>query len=162
MTTFRTISLFAATLTMGLAAGLFYVYSYSIMPGLARTDDRTFVSAMNRLNEAITNGWFAISFGGAVLFTALATALHFGSGQRSVLPWLVAALVLYLAVLVITFAVNIPLNDELLRGDHAADLAAVRERFEGTWVRWNVVRSIGSVGAFGCLLWALVQHGRTT
>ena len=160
---FRTGSLVAAAITTGLAAGLFYAYSYSVMPGLGRTDDRTFVMGMQRINEAILNGWFALCFAGALVFTALAAALHIPRDGRSVLPWIVAALVLYLAVLVITFTVNVPLNDQLNAAgdpDRAADLAAVRERFEATWVRWNHVRTVGNLAALGCLLWALVLHGR--
>ena len=41
----RAVSLLAATLTMGLVAGVFALYSHTIMPGLKHTDDRTFVSA---------------------------------------------------------------------------------------------------------------------
>jgi uncharacterized membrane protein len=41
-----------------------------------------------------------------------------------------------------------------------AVLAAVRAHFEATWVRWNIVRAVLNAGAFGCLLWALVVHGR--
>lgn len=159
----RTGSVVAAALTTGLAAGLFYAYSYSVMPGLGRADDRTFVLGMQRINVAILNGWFALCFAGALVFTALAAALHIPSGGRSVLPWLVAALVLYVAVLVVTFAVNVPLNNQLNAAgdpDRVADLAAVRERFEATWVRWNIVRTAASTAAFGCLLWALVLHGR--
>ena len=160
---FRAGSLVAAALTTGLAAGLFYAYSYSVMPGLGRADDRTFVMGMQRINAAILNGWFALCFAGALVFTALAAALHVPGGGRSVLPWIVAALVLYVAVLVVTFAVNVPLNDQLDAAgdpDQAADLAAVRQRFEAAWVRWNIVRTAASASAFGCLLWALVLHGR--
>ncbi|WFE53820.1 hypothetical protein [Micromonospora sp. WMMD1155] len=38
--------------------------------------------------------------------------------------------------------------------------AAVRERFETTWVRDNVVRAVASTGAFGLLAWALVVSAR--
>jgi uncharacterized membrane protein len=158
----RGAALIAATLTTGLVAGLFYAYSMSVMPGLGKSADRTFVEAMQRINVAILNGWFAIGFGGALVFTALAAALHLG-GARSVLLWTVAALVLYVAVLAITFRFNVPLNNELVAAgeiDKIPDLAAVRERFEAAWVRWNVVRTVVNTAAFGCLTWALVLFGR--
>jgi len=160
---FRTGSVIAATLTTGLAAGLFYAYSYSVMPGLGRADDRTFVTAMQRINVAILNGWFALCFAGALVFTALAAALHVPRGGRSALPWIVAALVLYIVVLGVTFAVNVPLNNQLDAAgdaDRVPELAAVRRRFEASWVRWNIVRTAASTASFGCLLWALVLHGR--
>jgi uncharacterized membrane protein len=52
---FRSGTLAAATLTTGLMAGLYYAYAYSVMLGLSRTDDRTFVSAMQQINVAILN-----------------------------------------------------------------------------------------------------------
>jgi uncharacterized membrane protein len=148
--------LVAAVVTNGLMAGLFAAYSYAVMPGLGRTGDRTFVEAMQQTNAAILNGWFGICFGGAVVFAALAAVLHRG---RPGLGWIVAGLVLYVAVLAVTFAVNVPLNDALAAAGNA-DPAAARAGFEGVWVRWNVVRAVLSTGAFGCLTWALVTVGR--
>jgi uncharacterized membrane protein len=151
MSGWGTAALVAAVITNGLMAGLFAAYSYAVMPGLGRSDDRTFVEAMQQTNTAILNGWFGLCFGGAVLFAAAAVLLHLG---RPGLLWIVAGLVLYVAVLVVTFGVNVPLNDALAVA--GPDLAAARATFEGTWVRWNVVRAVLSTGAFGCLTWALV------
>ncbi|MET8046386.1 MULTISPECIES: anthrone oxygenase family protein [unclassified Streptosporangium] len=160
---FRGVALVAATITVGLMAGLFYAYTCSVMPGLGQTDDRTFVGAMRRINVAILNGWFAVCFGGALVLTVLAALLHLHREGRPVLPWIVAALVLYVVVLVITMRVNVPLNNALDAAgepDGVADLAAVRERFEAMWVRWNLARTVACVAAFGCLAWALVLYGR--
>jgi uncharacterized membrane protein len=66
--TFRAVTLMAATLSMGLVAGVFGLYWHTIMPGLARTDDRTFVGAFQALDRAIINPWFmAGGFLGAVV-----------------------------------------------------------------------------------------------
>ncbi|GAA4462406.1 anthrone oxygenase family protein [Phytohabitans houttuyneae] len=154
----RTISLVLSLLTTGLAAGLFYTYSMSVMPGLARVGDRTFVEAMSSINKAILNGWFAIAFGGALLFTAVAALLHLGAGHRAALPWIVAALVLYVAQLAVTFTVNVPLNNDLVAVNlDTGDLAAARERFEAAWVRWNVVRTLLVTGAFGAMIGAALK-----
>src|SRR5919106_4952392 len=106
-------ALLAATLVMGLMAGVFGLYSHTIMPGLEKTDDRTFVGAFQEIDRAIMNPWFMASFMGALILTAVAAALHLREDERSVLPWIVAALVLYVVVFVVTIAVNVPLNDEL-------------------------------------------------
>ncbi|MCX5065384.1 DUF1772 domain-containing protein [Micromonospora lupini] len=159
----RSASLLAATVTTGLTAGLFAAFAYAVMPGLSRTDDRTLVLAMQRINESILNGWFAVCFGGALVCTLLAAALHLGAGRRAVLPWIVAALLLYLVVLGVTAVVNVPLNTVLAQAgdvDRITDLAALRERFEVAWVRGNVVRAVASTGAFGLLAWALAAAGR--
>jgi len=61
MTLLRTLTLMGATLTMGLVAGAFALYAHSIMPGLRKTDDRTFVAAFQQLDRAIINPWFMIT-----------------------------------------------------------------------------------------------------
>lgn len=152
-------SLVAATVAMGLMAGLFAAFAYSVMPGLRRTDDRAFVAAMRRINVAILNGWFFVIFFGAAVFTVLAAALRLGADGRAALPWIVAAFVLYAAALGITIAVNVPLNNALeAAGDTApgAELATVRQGFEAPWIRWNAARAGTSVAAFGCLTVALL------
>jgi uncharacterized membrane protein len=162
----RSAVLIAATMATGLMAGVFGLYANTIMPGLGRTDDRTFVGAFQSIDKAIINPLFLAIFFGAVLFTGLAAVVHLGKAERAVLPWIVAALLLYLIVLIVTIAVNVPLNDGLKaagEADRIPDLAAVRQRFnEATWIRWNLFRALLSAVAFGCLTWALVLHGRMT
>ena len=159
----RGAALIAATMTTGLMAGVFALYANSIMPGLRRTDDRTFVGAFQSIDRAIINPWFMVCFFGALVLTGLAAGLHLGADGRAVLPWIASAFVLYLAAVVITLAVNVPLNDRLKAAgdpDRIADLTAVRKRFnEARWAAWNLVRTLTSVGAFGCLAWALVAYG---
>ncbi|MFC8716989.1 DUF1772 domain-containing protein [Kitasatospora sp. NPDC057198] len=160
MAVLRTATLIGAVLLTGLSAGLFYSYACSVMPGLAKADDRVFVETMQRVNTAILNGWFMLSFLGALLLIAAAGLLQWRGGDRTVLLWIAAAAVLYLAMLVITGAVNVPLNDKLAAaGDPRtlADPAAVRAAFEDTWVRWNLVRAVTSTAAFGCLIGALAR-----
>jgi uncharacterized membrane protein len=164
MTELRAISLVAATLTMGLVAGAFALYAHTVMPGLKKTDDRTFVAAFQSLDRAIINPWFmAGGFLGALVFTIAAAVAHLG---QDALPWIVAALVLYAIAFVITIAVNVPLNDALKGAgdpDRISDLAAVRERFdEARWAAFNLVRVVTSTAAFACLAWALVVYGRAT
>jgi uncharacterized membrane protein len=164
MEALQAVVLMTATIAMGLMAGVFCLYANTIMPGLGRTDDRTFVGAFQAIDTAIINPLFLATFFGALVLTALATALHLGDDVRSVLPWLAAALLLYLAVFGVTVRVNVPLNDGIKAAgdpDRIADLGTVRERFdEATWIRWNLFRAVASTSAFGCLAWALVQYGR--
>jgi uncharacterized membrane protein len=160
---FQGAALVAATITVGIMTGVFHLYAYAIMPGLGKTDDRTFIGAFQSIDRAIINPLFLATFLGALVFTGLAALAGLGGDGRSVLPWVVAALVLYALVVVLTFGVNVPLNDQLKAAgdpDRIADLAAVRARFdEARWVRWNLVRAAASTAAFGCLTWALVLHG---
>jgi uncharacterized membrane protein len=127
-------------------------------------DDRTFVAALQSIDRAIINPWFrGGQFFGALVFTVVAAIAHLG---RDPLPWIAAALVLYLVTVAVTIAVNVPLNDAIKAAgdpDRIADLAAVRQRFdEARWTSWSLVRVATSVVASGLLAWALVLHGRST
>ena len=150
--------LFAATLTVGLMAGVFAIYANAIMPGLRSTDDRTFVAAFQAIDRAIINPLFLGTFFGALVFTGAAAALHL---DRAGLPWIAAALVLYLPTVVVTVAVHVPSNNVIkAAGDPAglADLGAVRASFdERRWVRWNLVRVALTMLAFGSLVFALAR-----
>ncbi len=87
------------------------------------------------------------------------------SAGRSSPCWVAVAFGLHLATVVITLAVHEPLNMVVRAAGHPsriADLAAVREAFHETrWVAWNILRTVATTAAFGCLGWALVLHGRT-
>jgi uncharacterized membrane protein len=151
----------AAVLVMGLMAGVFGLWAHTIMPGLRHTDDRTFVGAFQSLDRAIINPWFMAAFFGALVLTGLAAVLHLSGDKRNVLPWIGTAFVLYLVAVVITLAVNVPLNDAIkAAGDPAriGDLAAVRRHFdEARWSAWNLVRTLTSTAAFGCLVAAAMM-----
>jgi len=164
MAGFRSTILVLATMATGLTAGVFWIYGNALMPGLRATDDRTFVGAFQSIDRAIINPWFiGGGFFGALILTAVAAGLHLGADWRSTLPWIVAALVLHLVVVIITVSVNVPLNDAIkAAGDPATiDVAAVREAFEeAKWVAWNWVRVGLDIAAFAALSVALVLHGR--
>ncbi|MGH3871516.1 MAG: DUF1772 domain-containing protein [Pseudonocardiaceae bacterium] len=160
----RAATLVAATVTTGLLAGLFFAYSVSVMPGLGRTGDRTFIDAMQQINEAIVNPWFFSVFGGAAALTIIAAAVHLPRSGRTVLPWIVAAAVLNGAGFAFSFGFDVPLNHALAAAgppDQITDLTQVRTAFEAAWVRWNNARAVAHTAAFGCLTWALVIYGRT-
>jgi uncharacterized membrane protein len=134
------------------------------MPGLKKTDDRTFIGAFQYIDRAIINPWFmGGGFVGALVFTLAAGIVNIG---EDALVWVVAAFVLYLVTFVITIAINVPLNDGLKEAgepDQITDLGAVRARFnEQRWAQWNLLRVLASTTAFGCLAWALVVHGGST
>lgn len=150
----------AAIVAMGLISGTFYIFSCGVMPGLGRSDDRVFIEVMQNTNDAFNNPVFFASFIGALLFTAISTWQLRGTSSYR---WVLAALVLYLVAFAVTSVVHVPLNEELAdAGDPAkiADPAAVREKFEDTWLAWNVVRTLVSTVAIGLLARALVLFGR--
>lgn len=139
----------AARVLAGLLAGVYVGFVVGVMPALRGVDDRTFVDVMQRINVSIVNPVFVAIFLGAPALAVWAALL-----DRSAVAWVAATL--GVATLVVSFAVNIPLNDELQRVslDGAVDTVvhAARARFEGRWVAWNGVRAVTGAASLLCLL----------
>jgi uncharacterized membrane protein len=159
---FRSIMTFRAlayVITTGLTAGVLFAFACSVMPGLGRTDDRTFISAFQGADAAIVaSPPFLAAFVGSPVLTFVALLLHLGEGSRAALGWVIAAFVLTIATIAITRAVHLPLNAAIKAAgdvDAMSDRAEVRERVEGRWVRWNIVRTVTATAALGCLAVAL-------
>lgn len=135
--------LFAAAVSLGLMAGLFFAFANAVMPALRGADDGTVTDVMRRINASIQNPLFGLLFAGTLVLTAVAAV------QRPGDPGVLIGLVLYLATLVITVVVHLPLNNRLDRdGDRAA--------FFDRWVRFNHLRTLTCVGAFAAVVWSLV------
>ena len=153
----------AAVIAMGLLAGLFYFSSIAVMPALTAADDRTLVDAMQQMIDKIENPAFFLTLLGAPLLAAVALSQARRSGSPKTAGWIVAGLALYTVMVLVTIAVRFPLNDDLMNAgdpDRIENLAAVRDDFVTPWVAWDIVRTLATAAAFGCLVWALVLRGR--
>lgn len=140
-------TLAVATVLMGLSAGFFFAYQFSVIRGLADVDDETYVTTFRALNDTIRNPYFGIVFFGTVPTTALALALNW---HRPPARWaIITALTFYLGCMAITVAGNVPLNDEL--ATTTAGFAEARVDFEGPWNRLNLVRTIAVTAGFAAL-----------
>ena len=153
----------AAAASLGLMAGVFWLYAHSIMPGLRGQDDRTFVGAFQGIDGAIINPMFMATFFGALLLSGAAALVELGDGEGAVAAWSAVACGLYLLVVAITVRVHVPLNDGIKgAGDpDRIDVASVRSGFEAPRVRWNLVRTVLCTASFACSCWALVELGQT-
>jgi uncharacterized membrane protein len=146
----------AAIVLGALQAGTYYAWASGVMPGLGRVDDRTFVHAMQQMNVAIVNPVFLTSFLGAPAAAAL-SAVAVGGAARS---WAIAGAGLAVTTVVITGALNVPLNNALDAAgpvDSIRDLAAVRSDFESAWRRWNVLRTLTSTASVAALAVAALR-----
>jgi uncharacterized membrane protein len=155
--------LIAATVAMGLIAGVYYAFACAVMPGLHASDDLTFIQAMQQINVKIENPVFFASFFGAFGLTCAAAIQQRRRGGGEIQKWIVIALALYTIGLLTTMGFNIPLNTNLkdAGNPHAiADLAGVRKSFENPWVAWNIIRALVSTAAIVCLGKALLLRGR--
>jgi uncharacterized membrane protein len=154
--------LVASTVTVGLMAGFFYAYACSVMVGLDRVDDRTFIVTMQWINATVRNAAFAPAFFGSLVLTIAAAVVAVVAGHSS-RGWIAAAAVLYAAAFSVTLALNVPLNEHLAAAgpaDQVSDLAAVRAAFEGSWIRWNLLRTGLTIASLTALSIALLRHGQ--
>ncbi|WP_326700275.1 DUF1772 domain-containing protein [Streptomyces sp. NBC_01754] len=158
--------LVVSVLCTGLMAGLFFAYDISVMPGLAELDDRTYATAMQRFNAMLDgSALFGLLFVATLGLTVAGAIVAFRGKRRAVAVPLVVAAACYLVVLVITVAVNLPLNADLeALGDAATaqELHAVIKDFKSVWVPMNVVRTVLCVLSLGALCFSLIRYGRAT
>ncbi|MNY37427.1 hypothetical protein D3C86_1719890 [compost metagenome] len=152
--------LIATTIASALIAGLFYGYSCSVNPGLARLSDEGYLLAMQSINRAILNPLFFISFMGSLLLLPLSTFLTYTQPVSSRFLLLLAATLVYVVcVFGITMFCNVPLNDMLdksnLKPASAEELTALRTKFENTWNKWHNIRTIASIVTFILVLFSL-------
>ena len=118
---------------------------------------------MQQMIDKIENPAFYLTLLGAPTLAVVALVQARRSGASGTARWIVAGLVLYTVMAFVTFTFHFPLNDELIEAGKPGrieDLAAVRDDFVTPWVAWNIVRTVASTAAFGCLAWALVLRGR--
>ena len=157
----RLLTLTLAILTTGLISGFFYAYACSVTLGLALLPDEQYVEAMQAINATVRNGVFAFSFFGAALSVLLALAVHASRLRSRRFVLIALAAVLYIGGgFMVTFLVNVPMNEELARVGEVgpATLAQVRAQYEGPWNFWNGVRTVFSSLTFVTLIVACLSR----
>jgi uncharacterized membrane protein len=146
----------AALVGTAMIGGVCFCFGTAIMGSLQRMPAGQGATAMNLINVRIQNPLFLLIFmGTALVCVALGIiALVKDSPGKW---WLVAGAALYLVgVIVLSFAVNIPLNDKLAAIDpNSAAGAAEWTKYLANWNPANNVRTLASalgVIAFGLAL----------
>lgn len=71
------IVLILAATAAALMAGLFYSWSCSVVPGLAKLSDANYLASMQAMNKAILNPVFFSSFFGTLLLLPISTFIHY-------------------------------------------------------------------------------------
>ncbi|MEL6892416.1 MAG: DUF1772 domain-containing protein [Actinomycetota bacterium] len=154
----RRASLVVAGTLVGLAAGFFFTYQFSIVPALAEVDDVVYVETFQSINDTIRNAPFGIVFFGTIPALCAALALHARATWRR-RNAIIVALIAYVAVFAITATANVPLNDELglVTERTSAALADARGDFEGAWNRLNLARALLSAASLVAVVVAAVS-----
>jgi uncharacterized membrane protein len=117
---------------------------------------RLLALSLATLTTGLISGFF-----GAVLSLLLALALHAARLRSRRFVFVALAAALYVGGgFVVTFLVNVPMNEELAHAGEAspAALARVRDGYEGPWNFWNWVRTVFSSLAFLALIGACLSR----
>jgi uncharacterized membrane protein len=142
--TLTLIAAFLNLLLLGGAYGVFFTYSNSVVPGLDKADPEKAVEAMRRMNVAIINPTFMLTFIGPVVTSAGTGFLLLGLDEDTSAYLYFAAAALYLVgSLVITGRVNVPLNNAL-ENSTSTDWPKRWADFSPRWRPWNTVRTLTS------------------
>jgi uncharacterized membrane protein len=153
---FEMIVLLIGILFTGLTAGLCFTWANAITPGIGRLDDLTFLKAFQSMNRAIINPSFLMVFLGPCLLLFVNALLFKNSNQTTFISFLVAAILFFAGIGLVTIFKNVPLNELLdntvLENTTQVELADLRKTFEKPWNRWHAVRTVCSFAAFSLLI----------
>lgn len=161
--TFANITLLATALTTALIAGLFYAWSCSVIPGVGKLSDASYLAALQSMNREILNPVFFMSFMGTLLLLPLSTWLQYNPAAPMRFYLLLGATLLYgIGTFGVTIFGNVPLNN-MLDGFHiqsvsAEELSRQRTLFEEPWNRLHGIRTIVNVLALVLVLIALMVN----
>ena len=140
----------AATLGTGMMAGLFFIFSATIMTALGRLPPSSGISAMQSINVVILNPWFFLVFFGtaaASLVLGIVALLDMRAAGSSAM--MVAAALLYLVGgIAVTIICNVPLNDRLAIVEPGSEQAVtVWAHYLDVWTKWNHVRTMSCLAS---------------
>lgn len=132
----------------GLMAGLFFVFSFSVMEALRQMPAHEGMRAMQLINRTILNPVFLGAFLGTAAACLLVAIIAVWQREPGYL-WAVCGAAFYLAGgFGVTAACNVPLNNALdVQAPGSAEASEVWSDYLKRWTRWNHVRTIACIVA---------------
>jgi uncharacterized membrane protein len=152
-----TVLTFVAALGSGLMAGLFFVFSNTVMAAFGRLPPANGIAAMNAINVTIVNGVFLSVFMGTAVISALLIVGWLFSWVPSGGTFVLAASLVYLiGIIGVTMVFNVPMNDALAAVQpDSTEGAALWQDYLQRWTMWNHVRTMAGIGALALFIQAL-------
>lgn len=148
MTPFLYVFSLLSLLSSGAIFGFFYAWVCSTMWGLDATDPALAIGAMQAMNASVRNVVFAPAFFGTP-FVLIATAMlaWLSRMKAASLIFAIAGLLYLFGGMILTMAVNVPMNEMLAAvaiPQDATEAQRIWEDYSGPWQFWNTVRTIVS------------------
>lgn len=151
---------FTSVLCAGAIFGFFYAWVCSTMWGLDAADPRVAIAAMQAMNASVRNAVFFPAF---FLTPLLLFAAAFTTTGAPRAFFAAGGGVYLIGGLILTMAVNVPMNEALalqVIPDDLAQASAVWEAYSPRWQQFNIARTLASGVALllaGAGLWSLGQ-----
>ena len=135
--------------------GFFYAWVCSTMWGLDAADPRVAIAAMQAMNASVRNAIFAPAFFGTPVVLLITTLVLAATAQRGAMAWFAAATLLCaLLGVILTMAVNVPMNEALAQivvPDDIETARAIWSDYSPDWQFWNQMRTIATGAAVLCI-----------
>ena len=143
-------------LQVGLTAGLLFIFSIAVNPGLARLNEEEYYRAMKFINLVILNPIFLFIFIGPLITMPLLTYIGRNDSKFFILT-LFSTILYFLGVLLITSLKNVPLNNKLekLNSDEFKDIFLW---YKKPWNFWHNIRTFFGIASFVILSANLVFY----
>lgn len=138
----------ASLLLSGAIFGFFYAWICSTMWGLDAMDPRGAIAAMQAMNASVRNAVFAPAFFGTPFMLFATGGVAWALGNRAAaLAFLAGGAVYLFGGMILTIAVNVPMNEALAEvqipdsRDAAAEIWAA---YSPRWQMFNILRTVAS------------------
>jgi uncharacterized membrane protein len=118
----ETVILLFATLLTGLLAGVFFTWNNAITTGIGRLNDVSYLKAFQQMNRTILNPLFYIVFIGPLILSIAATYIYKAYPVYILWMLILATVIYFLGVFIVTISGNIPLN-KMLDKTNLADIS---------------------------------------
>jgi uncharacterized membrane protein len=145
---------FLAALGSGLMAGLFFIFSITIMASLAKLTPANGIAAMQSINVTILGGTFLSVFMGTALICLVLIVAWFLGWVPSGGVYVFAGSIAYLVGIIgVTMVFNVPLNDALMTiQPESTEAAAHWQQYLSSWMPWNHVRTVAGIASLALFI----------
>lgn len=152
------ILLVAAGFGAGLNAGLFFIFSNTVMTALGRMAPSGGIAAMQQINIVIQNPVFFLAFFGTALLSVVLVAAALLGWLPNGAGWaaLIGAVVYLAGIIAVTIVFNVPMNNALAAADPASAAGeALWQDYLARWTMWNHVRTVSGLISSGAFILAI-------
>ena len=160
--TFENIIMIALILLTGLSAGLCFTWSNTVTPGIGRLDDLGYLQSFQQMNRTILNPMFFVVFFGPFFLNLVNIYLCRSSSSNLFWLLILAGIIYFFGVLIVTVFGNVPLNEMMDKIDldiaNIDELRQLREKFEVKWNRLHSIRTFTSIISFLLLIIGLLHN----